>query len=315
MRPCGRDLWAAPFHRDILALVVHSWALGGDGMRDLEAYFGRIGYDGPRAPTLDVLRALHALHPAAIPYEGTDVLLGKPVDITPAAIIEKLVRRRRGGYCFEQNGLFRWALIELGFKVEAYLGRVLWFLQPGDPLPLRTHMSLKVTIDGEAWLADVGFGGAVMSAPLRMAEFSPQTTHNGTFRLTPVDGDLKLEIQSPNRWIPMVLITPTPQLDVDFLAPNWFTSTHPRSLFRNRLVACRATAEARYQLLGNRMTIRRTNGTWTQEELDRAGLETTLSEVFFIEMTDELRAAVERVVWGNRDSHTLAAPPIDTLHR
>lgn len=265
---------------------------------DLDAYFRRIGYDGPRAPTLALLRALHALHPAAIPYEGTDVLLGRPIDIAPEAIFDKMVRRRRGGYCFEQNGLFRAVLVALGFDVEAYLGRVLWFLGPGDPLPLRTHMSLKVTVEDEGWLADVGFGGAVMSAPLRISDHEPQRTRDGTYRLTPLGPDLKLELQSTNRWIPMVMITPVPQLDVDFIAPNWYTSTHPRSTFRNRLLACRATADVRYSLINNRYTIRMASGEVRQSELDRPGLETTLRDVFAVEVGEELRAALERVVWA-----------------
>jgi len=267
-------------------------------MIDLDAYFRRIGYDGPREPTIEVLRALHALHPAAIPYEGIDVLIGKHIDISPEGLFDKLVQRQRGGYCFEQNGLFKFVLLQLGFSLEALMGRVLWFVGADGPLPLRTHMALRVMIDGEAWLADVGFGGAVMTAPLRIAERGPQPTSNGVFRITPVGDELKLEIESPNRWIPMVLIALQPQLDVDFIAPNWYTSTHPNSAFRNRLMACRATPEARYALLGNRLTIRKPNGDWTQTELDRAGLEALLRDVFNIEMTAELRASLDRVVWS-----------------
>ncbi len=267
-------------------------------MVDIDAYCQRIGYDGPYAPTLDVLRTLHALHPAAIPYEATGVLTGEPVDISASAIFDKLVRRRRGGYCFEHNGLFKHVLTRLGFPVEAYLGRVLWFIGPDAPLPLRTHMALRVIIDGQAWLADVGFGGAVMTAPLQIDNPNPQTTPNGVFRLSRIDGDLKLELQSHDRWLPMVLITPQPQLDVDFVAPNWYTSTHPGSLFRTRLLACRATPQARYALIGNRLTIREPSGEVIQTELDRAHLETTLRDVFSIQISDELRAAIDRVVWA-----------------
>ncbi len=267
-------------------------------MIDLDAYFRRIGYEGPRQPTLDVLRAVHRLHPAAIPYDGIDVLLGKPIDLAPQALFDKLVTRRRGGYCFENNGLFKQVLVQLGFSVEAFLCRVLWFLAPGDPLPLRTHMTLKITIDGEAWLADVGFGGGAMIAPLRLDERAPQTTANGVYRIAPDGAELKLELQSRERWLPMILFAPVAQLDVDFLAPNWYTSTHPRSNFRNRLMACRTLPDVRHALLNNRFTVRQPNGDAVHTELDRAGLETTLHEVFAIEVTDDVRAAVDRVVWG-----------------
>lgn len=266
-------------------------------MIDLDAYFSRIGYTGPRAPTLDVLRALHALHPAAIPYDGIDVLLDKPVDLAPDALFDKLVVRRRGGYCFENNGLFKEVLRQLGFKVEAFLCRVLWFLQPGDPLPVRTHMTLQVTIDGEPWLADVGFGGGALTSPLLLNERGPQITGNGVYRISPEGNELKLELQSRERWLPMVLFPPAPQLDIDFIAPNWYTSTHPRSTFKHRLMACRTFPRIRHALLNNRYTVRQPNGDAEHRELDRSELERVLGAVFDIDVTPELQAAIDRVVW------------------
>jgi N-hydroxyarylamine O-acetyltransferase len=133
-------------------------------MIDLDAYFDRIGYSGPREPTLEVLRALHRLHPAAIPFENIDVLLGHGIDISPAEVDAKLIGARRGGYCFEQNNLFERVLTALGFQVEGPLGRVVWMAPPAAPTPPRTHRALKIVLDGETWLADVGFGGAVLTA-------------------------------------------------------------------------------------------------------------------------------------------------------
>ncbi len=268
-------------------------------MIDLAAYFRRIGYDGPCAPTLDVLSALHRLHPAAIPYEGTAALVGAPIDIAPEVIFEKMVARRRGGYCFEHNTLFREVLRQLGFEVTSHMGRVLWFLGADDPLPLRTHMAMKVAVDGVDWLADVGFGGATMLAPIRMWETAPQATINGTFRLMRVgEHELKLELRTPRRWMPMVLLSLEPQLDVDFLAPNWYTSTYPGSTFKRRLMACRSMPDVRHALLNNRYTIRTPDGAAEERMLDRAKLEQVLREVFDVEVTDALRAALERVVWG-----------------
>lgn len=266
-------------------------------MIDLDAYFRRIGYMGPRTPTLEVLRALHALHPAAIPYDGVDVLMGRPIDLAPEALFDKLVVRRRGGYCFENNGLFKEVLRQLGFTVEAFLCRVLWFLAPGDPLPVRTHMTLKVTVDGEPWLADVGFGGGALTAPLLLNERGPQTTGNGTYRIMPEGNELKLELRTREGWRPMVLFPPIPQLDVDFIAPNWYTSAHPRSNFKHRLMACRTYPDIRHALLNNRYTIRQPNGDAEYRELGRAELERVLADVFEIEVTEELRGAIDRVVW------------------
>jgi N-hydroxyarylamine O-acetyltransferase len=210
-----------------------------------------------------------------------------------------MVVKRRGGYCFEHNGLFKAVLCQIGFDVTAYMARVLWFLGPGDPLPPRTHMAMRVAIDGEDWLADVGFGGATMLAPLRMRETAPQQTINGTFRLTRLDEELKLELLSPRRWIPMVQIALQPQLDIDFVAPNWYTSAHPNSTFKKRLMACRSMPEARHTLLNNRYTIRTPDGAAEERVLDRSELDAVLREVFDVTVTDTLRAALERVVWGS----------------
>lgn len=99
---------------------------------DLGAYFDRIGYGGEAAPNLKVLRALMAAHTGSIPFENLDPLMGVPVDdLSPAALTDKLVHRRRGGYCYEQNGLLGYALAEIGFRVRRLAGRVVW-MQPPD---------------------------------------------------------------------------------------------------------------------------------------------------------------------------------------
>ena len=155
---------------------------------DLDAYCERIGYRGPRTPTLGTLRALQAAHVAAIPFEAVDVLLGRDVDISPAAVDAKLIGKRRGGYCYEQNGLFKRVLRAVGFRVEGLLARVRWQSPEDAPPTPRTHMALRVEADGAPWLADVGFGAAVPTAPLRMDTAEPQPTPQEPFRLLPSGG-------------------------------------------------------------------------------------------------------------------------------
>jgi len=133
---------------------------------ELSAYFDRIGYSGPRAPDLATLRALMRAHIAAVPFENLDVQLGNRVSVELPAVFEKLVGRRRGGWCFENNGLFGWALGELGFGVRRLSAGVMR-AEHGDAA-MGNHLALLVTIHGEPWLADVGFGGT-MAAPLRLA--------------------------------------------------------------------------------------------------------------------------------------------------
>ena len=124
---------------------------------DLDAYGRRTGYAGPRRPDFETLRGLHAAHATAIPFENLAIQLGElPLRLDLEVLQEKLVVRRRGGYCFEQNHLFQAVLRSLGFAVEAFEARV----RMGSPTLLpRTHMLLSVALEGRAWLVDVGFGG------------------------------------------------------------------------------------------------------------------------------------------------------------
>src|SRR4051794_4073651 len=204
-------------------------------MVDLDAYFARIGYDGPARADLDTLRALHALHPAAIPFEAIDVLLGRGVDLAPEAVAAKLIAARRGGYCFEQNGLFRRVLTALGFQVEGLIARVLWMRPPELPLSNLTHMALRVQLDGQAWLADVGFGGCVLTEPLRLVPDVAQATAHESFRLRHLGRQVLVEADLSGTWAPLYLVMPDPAEDADYETGNWWTSTHPSSLFRNHL--------------------------------------------------------------------------------
>src|SRR6186997_1561759 len=123
-------------------------------------YLDRVSYTGPTEATLDVLGALVAAHNRAIPFENLDPLMGVPVaDLRPEALIDKLVLRRRGGYCFEQNGVMAYVLSHLGFGVDVCGGRVVWMNTSGE-LPAQTHQTLAVTVPGEdgRYLVDVGFG-------------------------------------------------------------------------------------------------------------------------------------------------------------
>ena len=124
---------------------------------DLAAYLSRIGLDAPPPPTADGLARLQLAHRLSIPFENLDVILGRPIRIDSASVFAKLVGARRGGYCFEQNRLFGDALDALGFVHRPLLARV-WLNMGGVP-PL-THTLSLVTIDGQDWIADAGFGGS-----------------------------------------------------------------------------------------------------------------------------------------------------------
>lgn len=261
---------------------------------DLDAYFARIGYSGPRAATLGVLRAIHALHPAAIPFEAIDVLLDRGIDLSPAAVDAKLIHARRGGYCYEQNSLLKRVLTALGFEVEGLIARVRWQAPPDAPLRAPSHMVLRITINGDAWLADVGFGGAVLTAPIRFDVGDPQPTRHEDFRLTPMERGILLQTNIGKGWEPVYEVIPHAILDIDFQHANWFSSTHPSSHFRHDLMAARTTDEAKYVLKLNRLTIRHRDGRVDRRMLDAHGIAAALREIFLLPVAPDWWPILER---------------------
>ena len=256
-------------------------ALPPRGEVDLDRYFGRIGYTGTPRADLETLRALTALHPAAIPFEAVDVLLGRPVNLDPGALQAKLIDGGRGGYCFEQNGLLKRVLDALGFEVEGLIGRVLWMLpQSAQPMPL-THMVLRVTIEGERWLADVGFGSCVAGAPLRFdALGAEQSTRHEAYRLTRQGAWSLLEAQIADAWHPVYLLSPEPALDIDYVAANWYTSAHPESGFRRELRVAVTAPERRITLMNNRLTVRHSGGSMERTFLSEREIADALVATF-----------------------------------
>lgn len=267
-------------------------------MTDLSAYFARIGHDGPTDPSLETLRALHARHPAAIPFEAIDVLLGRGVDISPDAVDAKLIHARRGGYCFEHNSLFRRVLAQLGFEVTGLAARVRWN-QPADaPLQPRTHHVLRVDLDGTSWMVDVGFGGAVMTAPLRLEPDVVQSTPHDDYRLVPIaperGGGLALQMRRDAGWVPVYDLALTPCEPMDYEMANWFTSTHPASIFRNVVMVAKTAPDARHGLLFNRLSTRPRGGETTVTTLDADGIEAALRDVFGLPVDPSWRPIIER---------------------
>jgi arylamine N-acetyltransferase len=262
---------------------------------DLEAYFARIGYAGPRTADLATLATIVRHHAASIPFEAIDVLLGKGLDVAPEAIFDKLVRRKRGGYCFEQNGLLLAVLTALGFEANAHLARVLW-MQPADAPPLKaTHMALIVRLDGRDYLADAGFGNGTPTAPLAFDTSEPQATPLETFQLRSVSAGHVLEMRMGENWAPVYEILAEPPTDEDLAEANLFTSTHPESRFRRDLMLARATTDARFLLLGNRLMIRPAHGSAEVRSLDGPeALAETIETVFNLEVQPEWQELFER---------------------
>ncbi|SFZ84249.1 N-hydroxyarylamine O-acetyltransferase [Devosia enhydra] len=221
---------------------------------NLPAYFERIGFSGSIAPTLKTLEALCALHPAAVPFENIDLLMGSAIRLEPNNIQQKLIFEKRGGYCFEQNLFFRRALETLDYKVRPIAATVLW----GEPEPgpdeerPATHLALLVDIAGTNYLCDVGFGGVTLSAPLKLKSDAVQQTPHEPFRLTNADGVWTLEVEIGAEWRKVYRFTTEEITFEDIEAMNDRVERLPR--FREALMVARAEKGRRLSLANNRLT-------------------------------------------------------------
>jgi N-hydroxyarylamine O-acetyltransferase len=223
----------------------------------LDAYLDRIGFQASSALTAAVLESLHLAHATHIPFENLDILLGRPIRLDLESLQDKLVRQRRGGYCFEQNQLFALAAEAMGFRVTRLAARVRFGSMRIAP---RTHMVLSIEADGRAWLADVGFGGDGLLLPMPLAEGAVRNQFHWTYRLAKDSGQWVLQMQMPDGWVDLFVFTLEPQLLVDYEVANYYVSTHPESIFVRTPTVQHSTREARYIIRGRDYTIDRGDG-------------------------------------------------------
>ncbi|MEE6177002.1 arylamine N-acetyltransferase family protein [Mycobacterium sp. 050134] len=264
---------------------------------DLNGYFERIGYRGAAEPNLDVLQGLVTAHTGSIPFENLDPLMGVPVDdLSVEALTDKLVYRRRGGYCYEQNGLMGYVLAALGFQVRRLAGRVLWMLPPGAPLGAQTHTVLAVTFPGSPgpYLVDVGFGGQTPTSPLRLETGTIQQTAQEPYRLEDHGEGLLLQAQVRGEWTPLYVFSTRTAPDVDLQVGSWFVSTHPESIFVTGLMVALVGDDGRLNLSGRHLTIHRADASEKVPLGDAAAVVDTLAERFGIDVSGGAdRGAVE----------------------
>jgi N-hydroxyarylamine O-acetyltransferase len=251
---------------------------------DLGAYLRRIGLAAAPAVDLTGLRALHFAHATRIPFENLDIQLGLPIRLDLASLQAKLVARRRGGYCFEHNTLFQAALKALGFDVIACEARVR--LGALEPLP-RTHMLLLVSLAGDPWLCDVGFGGEGLLHPVPL-DGAAHGQFLNTYRVAPEGGLRVLQSFRDGAWEDLYAFVPEERLSIDFILANHYTSTHPDSRFLQTLTAQLPGPEVR-RILRNRAYAELRGDQAEGRELAPDEVVPTLREVFGLEVQDGAR--------------------------
>jgi N-hydroxyarylamine O-acetyltransferase len=225
-------------------------AAGGDGnelseaMDDsrVERYLDRIGATRPARADAGALAELQLRHLRSVPFENLSIHMGEPILLEEAALVDKLVERRRGGFCYELNGAFAALLAALGYRVTLLAARV---HSPDGPGPPFDHLALRVDTDASgAWLVDVGFG-SFSHHPLRLDSRADQPDPGGSFRITPTaDGDL--EVTADGR--PQYRLEPRPRRLGDFEPTCWWHQTSPASHFTRSLVCSLLTGTGRITL-------------------------------------------------------------------
>jgi len=219
---------------------------------DVSAYLRRIDYHGSAEPTAETLRALHEAHLLSVPFENLDIVLGRPIVLDPDVVFRKIVERRRGGYCYELNGLFAALLRDLGFRVDLLSARVA--KDQGGFGPEFDHMVLLVRLEGP-WLADVGFGD-LFRAPLRLDEAGEQGEGEQSFRIG-AEGSHRVlwGRKGAGEWKPTYIFTLQRRRLDDYTSMNHYQQTSPESSFTQKRVCSRATPEGRITLSDMRLIV------------------------------------------------------------
>lgn len=262
--------------------LVFTAAMAGAFKFDLESYLERIGLGD--LPTADAtgLGELHQAHVFSVPFENLDIMLGRGISLEPAALFDKLVTRRRGGYCFEQNGFFLMALEAMGFEVRPLLARVL--LDPGKPTA-RTHQVLLVEMAGSQWLADVGFGAGTLGRAIPMEPDNIEVIHGAGYRIILKEPfGATLQRRETGDWYDQYSFSLERVLPADIEMSNYYTSTSPEVHFTRRRITMLAHPRGRTDLTDMELIL--TRGGQKETRTLSGGVEYTaaLKEHFAIEL-------------------------------
>ena len=251
----------------------------------LAAYLARIGYRGTPEPDRETLAALQRAHRFAIAFENLDIPLGRGISLAPERLFDKMVARRRGGYCFEQNGLFLAMLEAIGFAARPLLARV-WLVAEG--IPPRTHTLNLVRLDGEDIVVDVGFGGSLVPLMPLAAGAEAATADGARHRLVEdSEHGWMLERDGGEGWARQYSFTLDPAWPADLEMANHFTATRPGTRFTTLRIASVPTANGYCSLIDRVLTTSRMGRSELREIGDAADYRGVLEETFGLTLSVE----------------------------
>ena len=243
----------------------------------LQRYFQRIGYRGAAGYDAATLAAVMRCQLFTVPFENLDIQAGKPISLVPERIVDKIIGRQRGGYCYEVNGLFCMALQALGIAYRFVAARPMFYAARRP----KTHMAVVATASGEDWLCDLGFGSYGPRAPLRMAQRDEAVQQDAdAFMLSHApDGTYLLQARLAGQWMNQYGFDLSAQEWIDFEPANHLNSTHPGAIFVQKTVVVLHHERGRDILVGNHLkTVNR--GVIEERVLAPDEIDTVLSRRF-----------------------------------
>ena len=246
---------------------------------DVDAYLSRIAYSGCRDPNIETLRALHRAHLKAVPFENLDIHLGRPIVLDEGSLYDKIVGRRRGGFCYELNGLFAALLRALGFTAALLSARVMD--DEGQAGPPFDHMTLEIEAGGP-WLADVGFGDG-FSEPLRLDYRGVQQRDGIDYRLAgEADNMIMSRRETNGEWRGRYQFSRTPCQLTDFADCCHHHQTSPDSHFTRSRFCSRHSGQSLVTLTDDAVIITESDGRRETPIVDEAAFRRVLAEQFGI---------------------------------
>ncbi|WP_246042295.1 arylamine N-acetyltransferase family protein [Cohnella pontilimi] len=250
---------------------------------EVRAYLERIGFDRPLDRSAKALAELQESHLHTVPYENLDILRRIPLSLEIPDLLDKIVTRKRGGYCFELNALFGWLLQELGYDVTSLMARF-WRDEPTPP-PKRRHHVLKVRLGEADYLCDVGVGGIVPRRPIRMTEYLEQQQGDECYRLEKDEefGWMLCELKH-GEWSRLYSFTEEPQLPKDFIMATYWCENSPDSIFTKEKMAAIRTREGRNTIAGEELRIFRGDSVHTFTPKSEEEYEDALHTYFGIQL-------------------------------
>ena len=254
---------------------------------DVDAYLRRIEYDGPRQPSTKTLHSLHRQHLFTVPFENLDIPLGTPIDLDLERIYDKIVTRRRGGFCYELNGLFAHLLRGMGFQVQMLSARVR--REEGGFGPEFDHMLLKVDLD-EPWLVDVGFGDSFVD-PIVFHAGGADHVNEHRYVVLPFGDEWQLLREDEKGQTPLYAFRDVAYGLRDYQEMCAFHQNSPESHFTKSWICSRATPEGRITLANMRLIVSR-EGSREEIQLSTPGdVRRCLKEFLGVELDESVNLA------------------------